>query len=58
MVSFVKGGDQVQADHIALAVDEAEGVALPLAIYRPVCIALAGIAESAAAVVIYGAGML
>tara|TARA_A100000164_G_C21267559_1_gene478645 strand:- start:1 stop:210 length:210 start_codon:yes stop_codon:yes gene_type:complete len=29
MVGFVKEGYQVQADHIALAVDDTKGVALP-----------------------------
>ena len=58
MVGFVKEGYQVQADHISLAVDDTKGVALPPAIYRPVYIALAGIAASAAAVVIYFAGVL
>ena len=29
MVNFAKGGDQVEADHIALAVDDTEGVPLP-----------------------------
>lgn len=51
---------QVQADCIALAADAAddtEGVATPLAIYCPVYIAFAGIAASAAAVVIYFAGV-
>ena len=58
MVGFVKKGHQVQADHIALAVDDTKGVALPPAIYRPVYIPLAGIAASAAAVAIYFAGVL
>ena len=58
MVNFAKGGDQVEADHIALAVDDTEGVPLPLAVYRPVYIEFAGIAASAAAVVIYVAGAL
>lgn len=52
MVGFVKEGYEVQADHIALAIDDTKGVALPPAIYRPVYTALAGIAASAAAVVI------
>ena len=43
MVNFTKGGDQVEADHIALAVDDTEGVPLPLAVYRPVYIEFAGI---------------
>ena len=53
---FAKGGDQVEADQIALAVDDTEGVPLPLAIYRSVYIEFAGIAASAAAVVIYVVG--
>ena len=43
MVNFTKGGDQVEADHIALAVDDTEGVPLPLVVYRPVYIEFAGI---------------
>ena len=44
IVNFAKGGDhQVEADHIALAVDDTEGVPLPLAVYRPVYIEFAGI---------------
>ena len=58
MVNFAKGGDQVEADHIALAVDDTEGVPLSLAVYRPVYIEFAGIAASTAAVVIYVAGVL
>ena len=56
MVGFATGGYQVQADRIAL--DDTEGVASPLAIYCPVYIAFAGIAASAAAVVIYFAGVV
>ena len=48
----------MEADHIALAVDDTEGVPLPLAIYRSVYIEFAGIAASAATVVIYVAGAL
>ena len=58
MVNFAKGGDQVEADHIAFAVDDTEGVPLPMADYRPVYIEFAGIAASAAAVVIYVARAL
>ena len=43
MVNFTKGGDQVEADHIALAVDDTGGAPLPLAVYRPVYIEFAGI---------------
>ena len=43
MVNFAKGGDQVEANQIALAVDDTEGVPLPLAVYRPVYIEFAGI---------------
>ena len=50
MVCFAKGSDQVQADHIALAVDDTGGVTLPLAASRSVYIEFAGIAVSAAAV--------
>ena len=56
IVNFAKGGDQVEADHIALAVDDTEGVTLPLAVCHPVYIAFAVMAASAAAVVIYVAG--
>ena len=58
MVNLAKGGDQVQVNHIALAVDDTEGVPLPLAVYRPVYIEFAGIAAGGAAVVIYVAGAL
>lgn len=58
MVVFAKVGVQVQADLNAPAADDTEGVAMPLAIYRPVYIAFAGIAPSAAAVAIYVAGVL
>ena len=58
MVNLAKGGDQVQADHIALAVGNTEGVAMPLAMYRPVYITFTGIATSAAEVVIGVAGVL
>ena len=58
MAIFAKGGEQVQAYHIALAVDDKEGVPSPRAIYRPVYIEFAGIAASAAAVVTYVAGAL
>ena len=43
MVNFANGGDQVEAGHIALAVDDTENVPLPLAVYRPVYIEFAGI---------------
>ena len=56
MVNLAKGGDQVQANQIVLAVDDTEGVPLPLAVYRPVYIEFAGIAASSAAVVIYVTG--
>ena len=56
IVNFAKGGYQVEADHIALAVDETEGVPLPMTVYRLVYIEFAGIAASAAAAVIYDAG--
>ena len=58
IVGFVKEGYQVQADHIAFAVDDTKSVARPPAILRTVYIALAVIAASAAAVVIYFAGVL
>ena len=58
MVDFAKGGDQLEAEHIALAVDDTEGVPLPLAIYRPVYIEFADIAASATAVMIYVAWTL
>jgi MSHA biogenesis protein MshM len=53
VICFEKGEDVVQSDHIRLAAGAIEGVELPSANYRPVYIALAGIAASASAVVFY-----